>query len=88
MSNSERMGDGGPAFPVPDSNMTVPSEGMTLRDYFAAAAVMKLERVQRDLRDIEEERPRDIALKTRLEKLYEMIQEAVEVVRETGVDVQ
>jgi hypothetical protein len=31
--------DGGPAFPVPDSSMPIPCEGMTLRDYFAAKAM-------------------------------------------------
>lgn len=34
--------DGGPAFPVPDIDGGAVSEGMTLRDYFAAKAVQGL----------------------------------------------
>lgn len=37
---SEELKDGGPAFPLPmGSETTQGSEGMTLRDYFAARAV-------------------------------------------------
>ncbi|MDJ0087671.1 hypothetical protein [Pantoea allii] len=31
--------DGGPAFPVPDSEYQFQDKGMTLRDYFAAKAM-------------------------------------------------
>lgn len=38
----DQVNDGGPAFSVADSTMTVPTEGMTLRDYFAAKAMASL----------------------------------------------
>lgn len=34
--------DGGPAFPLPDTEKYYGSRGMTLRDYFAAAAMQAL----------------------------------------------
>jgi len=43
MATSERMGDGGPAFPRPYSDNLCShfpdQQGMTLRDYFAAKAM-------------------------------------------------
>ena len=38
MATSERMGDGGPAFPVPNDANVNGQEGMTLREHFAANA--------------------------------------------------
>ena len=35
--------NGGPAFPVAGSEHNYPIEGMTLRDYFAAKAMQKLD---------------------------------------------
>lgn len=37
-----RTDTGGPAFPVPDINARAVAEGMTLRDYFATAAMQSL----------------------------------------------
>ena len=34
--------DGGPAFPVPDSEYQIQDTGMTLRDYFAARMMVDL----------------------------------------------
>lgn len=39
---TERMGDGGPAFPTPGGDDYHPLPGMTLRDYFAAKAMQAL----------------------------------------------